>query len=74
VNSGLPIFSIGEDAEKISMNDSLKINIKTGQIQNLKTGDEFQAKPFPDFVMAILEAGGIGPYILSRKSEYKFLK
>ena len=74
VNSGLPIFSIGEDAEKIGMNDRLKINIKTGLIRNLKTGDEFQAKPFPDFVMAILEAGGIGPYILSRKSEYKYLK
>ena len=26
VNSGLPIFSIGEDAEKISMGDKLKVN------------------------------------------------
>ena len=44
VNSGLPIFSIGEDAEKIGMNDRLKINIKTGLIRNLKTGDSHSRK------------------------------
>ena len=50
VNSGLPIFDIGED------------------------GEEFRAKAFPGFIMDILGAGGIGPYILSRKKEYKLLK
>lgn len=74
INSGLPIFSIGEDAEKIKMGDHLRINVKTGHIQNLTREESYQAKPFPDFIMAILEAGGIGPYILSRKEEYALLK
>lgn len=74
VNSGLPIFSIGEDAEKLNMGDRVRINVKSGHIQNLTSGEEFQAKSFPDFIMAILEAGGIGQYILSRKSEYNLLK
>jgi 3-isopropylmalate/(R)-2-methylmalate dehydratase small subunit len=74
VNSGLPIFSIGEDAEKLNMGDRVRINVKSGHIQNLTSGEESQAKSFPDFIMAILEAGGIGQYILSRKSEYNLLK
>ncbi|MBW1996976.1 MAG: 3-isopropylmalate dehydratase [Deltaproteobacteria bacterium] len=74
INSGLPIFSIGGEADRIQKGDRLRINVKTGDIQNLTTGECYRAKPFPDFIMAILEAGGIGPYILSRKGEYELLK
>jgi len=74
LNSGLPIFEIGEGAEKIHMGDRVRVNVRTGEIKNLATGEEIRTKPLPDFIMAILEAGGINRYILSRKSEYKLLK
>lgn len=74
INSGLPIFDIGEETEKMSMGDRVNVNIRTGLIRNLTKGDEIQAKGFPDFILAILQAGGIGKYILSRKGEYKLLK
>lgn len=74
VNSGLPIFDIGEDAEKLNMGDRVRVNVRTGLIQKNSSGEEFKAKAFPGFVMDILGAGGIGPYILSRKKEYKLLK
>jgi 3-isopropylmalate/(R)-2-methylmalate dehydratase small subunit len=74
VNSGLPIFAIGEDVDKLNMGDRLKVNIKTAVIENLTSGEVIETKPFPDFIMAIIAAGGIGPYILSRKSEYELLK
>lgn len=74
LNSGLPIFDMGEGAEKIKMGDRIKVDIRRSLIENLSSGEKFQAKPFPDFIMNILEAGGIGPYILSRKSEYELLK
>jgi 3-isopropylmalate/(R)-2-methylmalate dehydratase small subunit len=74
VNSGLPIFAIGRDAEKFNMGDRARVNVITGHIQNITSGEEFMAKTFPDFIMEILEAGGIGQYILSRKSEYTLLK
>lgn len=74
VNSGLPILAIGEDAERFTMGDRVRINIITGHIKNLTSGQELTAKTFPDFVLEILEAGGIGPYILSRKNEYTLLK
>jgi len=74
LNSGLPIFTIGNDADKINMGDRVRVNIKTAEIENLTTGEKIQAKPFPDFIMDLLEAGGIKQKILKRKSEYKLLK
>jgi 3-isopropylmalate/(R)-2-methylmalate dehydratase small subunit len=56
------------------MGDSVKVDIKTGRIDNLTTGETIQAKPLPDFIMGILEAGGINPYIVKHKSEFKLLK
>ncbi len=74
LNSGLPIFEIGDAIEKIHMGDRLRVNIKKGLIENLTTKEIIQAKPFPDFIMAILEAGGINNYIVKHKSEFKLLK
>lgn len=74
INAGLPIFDIGKEVEKIHMGDRVRINVYTGEIKNLTTGEEIKAKPYPDFIMRIVEAGGIGDYIRSRKSEYKLLK
>ena len=73
LNSGLPIFELGEEVAKIRMGDRLKVNVMSGRIENLTTGQTLQAKPLPDFIMQILNAGGITDYILSRKSEYKLL-
>jgi 3-isopropylmalate/(R)-2-methylmalate dehydratase small subunit len=74
INSGMPIFAIGDDAYKINMGDRVKVNIKTGEINDLTTGDTFQAQPFPDFLMEIIEAGGIKQKILKHKSEYPLIK
>jgi len=74
INAGLPIFDIGKEVDKIQMGDRVRINVYTGEIKNLTTGEEIKAKPYPDFIMKIVEAGGIGDYIRSRKSEYKLLK
>jgi 3-isopropylmalate/(R)-2-methylmalate dehydratase small subunit len=74
INEGLPIFEIGTEVDKIRMGDKLRMNVYTGEIRNQTTGIEIKAKPYPDFIMRIVEAGGIGSYIRSHKSEYKLLK
>jgi 3-isopropylmalate/(R)-2-methylmalate dehydratase small subunit len=74
INAGLPIFDIGKEVEKLHMGDRVRVNVYTGEIKNLTTGEEINTKPYPDFIMKIVEAGGIGNYIKSRKSEYKLLK
>jgi 3-isopropylmalate/(R)-2-methylmalate dehydratase small subunit len=74
INAGLPIFDIGKEVEKLHMGDRVQLNIYTGEIKNLTTGEQLKTKPYPDFIMKIVEAGGIANYIKSRKSEYKLLK
>ncbi len=74
INEGLPIFEIGAEVEKIHMGDRLRMNVYTGEIRNQTTGIEIKAKPYPDFIMSIVEAGGIGNYIRIHKGEYKLLK
>ena len=48
INIGLPLLEIGDDV---------------GKIENLTTGDIFQAHPLPGFVQEIAEAGGLINYI-----------
>jgi len=74
LNSGLPIFEIGDEVAKIRMGDRVRVDVIRGVIENLTNGQTIQAKPLPEFIMDILKAGGITQYILSRKSEYKLLR
>ena len=74
LNSGLPIFEIGPDVQKIGMGDKVRVHVRTGKIENLSTGETLQASPLPDFIMDILEAGGINRYIVKHKKEYTLLK
>ena len=71
INCGLPIFTVGDDVEKIKMGDRVRLDVRTGRIENLTTGAKLQAEPLPDFLMEILEAGGIREKMLAHKSEYK---
>ncbi len=74
LNSGLPIFEVGPDVKKIRMGDKVRVDVQTGKIENLSTADTLQASLLPDFIMAILEAGGINQYIVKHKHEYQLLK
>jgi 3-isopropylmalate/(R)-2-methylmalate dehydratase small subunit len=64
INSGLPIFEIGDEVNKIKMGDRLRVNIRTGDITNLTSGVKIKAKPLPDFLMDIIEAGGVRQKVL----------
>lgn len=57
INVGLPLLEIGDDVEKIHAGDTLRIDISTGKIENLTTGDTFQAPPLPGFIQDIAKAG-----------------
>ena len=59
INSALPIFEVGNEVEKIKMGDRVRVNARTGKIEDLTTGATIQAKPLPDFLMAIIDAGGL---------------
>ena len=58
-----PLLEIGDDVEKISAGDRLRVDTETGTIENLTTGDTFHAHPLPGFVQDIARAGGLLNYI-----------
>lgn len=63
INIGLPLLEIGAEVEKIKAGDRLRVDTATGLIENVTTGDVFQAHPLPGFVQEIARAGGLIPYI-----------
>ncbi len=63
INTGLPLLEIGDDVEKIHANDRLRVDLSTGTIENLTTGDTFHAVPLPGFIQDIAKAGGLINYI-----------
>lgn len=67
INVGLPLLEIGDDALKIHAGDTLRIDISTGKIENLTTGDTFQAPPLPGFIQDIAKAGGLINYVKAKK-------
>ncbi len=67
INVGLPLLEIGSDVEKIHAGDELKIDISSGKIENLTTGDTFQAPPLPGFIQDIAKAGGLINYVKQKK-------
>lgn len=68
VNFGLfPVVCHG-CTKKISEGDELEIDIKNGIVRNLTKKDEYKSEPLPDFMMEIVEAGGLLPYVKKKYS------
>jgi 3-isopropylmalate dehydratase small subunit len=55
----LPILECPEAAVDITEGDDVEVNLSTGEILNLTNGHRYQARPLPDFVLKIADAGGI---------------
>jgi 3-isopropylmalate/(R)-2-methylmalate dehydratase small subunit len=66
INIGLPILECPEAVAGISAGDELEIDLAAGRIANLTTGQVFQAKPYPEFMLRIVSAGGLIPYVRAR--------
>jgi 3-isopropylmalate/(R)-2-methylmalate dehydratase small subunit len=43
--------------------DALEVSLADGKIKNINTGAVCNFSPLPDFLMEILESGGLEPYI-----------
>jgi 3-isopropylmalate/(R)-2-methylmalate dehydratase small subunit len=63
INIGLPILESPEAAADIIEDDDIEVNLSTGEIMNHTNGHRYQARPLPDFVLKIAEAGGIVNYL-----------
>lgn len=61
INVGLPLLIANTD--DIESGDELEVDFKEGLIKNLTRGKVIQAKPLPEFMLKIIEAGGLVAYI-----------
>lgn len=67
INVGLPLLEIGDQVNQIHGGDRLRVDLSTGVIENLTTGDTFQAPPLPGFIQDIARAGGLINYVKEKK-------
>ena len=63
---GLPILECPEVVEGTDTGDRLTIDLTAGAITNQRTGRTYRTTPFPDFVMRLIEAGGLVPYTVGQ--------
>ena len=61
INQGLPVLLC--DTEKIGDGDELELNFTGGMIANLTSGVTLNCSKMPPIMSAILEEGGLIPYI-----------
>jgi len=59
INIGLPILECPAAVAGTAAGQILEVDLETGTIRNLDTGQVFQAAPYPPFMMAIISAGGL---------------
>ena len=59
INIGLPILECDEAAEQTDSGDILEVELASGEIRNLTKDKLFLAKPYPDFMLELISAGGL---------------
>jgi 3-isopropylmalate/(R)-2-methylmalate dehydratase small subunit len=62
INIGLPLLESEDAVANISAGDTVEVDLETGTILNTTSGKSFKAKPYPDFMMGIINAGGLVDY------------
>jgi len=66
INTGLPLLECEAAVDKTNDGDLLEVALATGSIRNLTSGEEFTAKPYPDFMAQLISAGGLIEYTKKR--------
>lgn len=69
VNLGLPLLVCKGIGGKVESGQNLEINMRTGELRNLDTGESHMCEPIGEYAMSILEAGGIKPLFARRMKE-----
>jgi 3-isopropylmalate/(R)-2-methylmalate dehydratase small subunit len=66
INIGLPILECMEAVEETEAGDRLTVDLRAGAITNHRTGRTYRTASFPDFIMNIIDAGGLVPHARRR--------
>jgi len=62
-NIGLPVLESSDAPDMLRDGNRVSVDILKGEIRDSDTGKVFLTKPIPEFMMKIIQAGGLVPYI-----------
>jgi len=62
INIGLPLLECSEAVDNTDAGDILEVDLEAGQITNVTKNKTFVAESYPDFMMGIINAGGLVEY------------
>jgi 3-isopropylmalate/(R)-2-methylmalate dehydratase small subunit len=68
INTGLPIMICPEAVLATESGDELTVDPEAGEVRNEGKGTTFTAEPLPPFVLEIVRAGGLIPWVRERAS------
>jgi 3-isopropylmalate/(R)-2-methylmalate dehydratase small subunit len=71
INIGLPLIEAKNISGKISEGDTVNIDIDKGILKDLDTSEEFEIKPLPEFMLGIMDEGGLINYLKNHIEEIK---
>ena len=74
LDTGLPILESEEAVVKTQAGDILEVELSTGEIVNITSGLTFKAKPYPDFMLELIKAGGLIEYTKRKIAANRSLK
>ncbi len=63
---GFPIFPCRGVSKLFSEGDELALDLRSGLVKNLTTGQSIQGEPYPQQLLEILEGGGMMPLLVAR--------
>jgi 3-isopropylmalate/(R)-2-methylmalate dehydratase small subunit len=69
INLGLPVIEYKGIRDKVKQGDELEIDLRAGTIRNLTTKETLKFNAFLDFIIEILEAGGVYPLMTKKLKE-----
>ncbi len=71
IDIGLPLLECPEAVDDCESGDVLEVDLERGEITNTTRGTHHVAKPYPEFMMAIISAGGLVAHTKQRLEEQR---
>jgi 3-isopropylmalate/(R)-2-methylmalate dehydratase small subunit len=63
INIGLPALECPGITEAVEEGDVVEVDVTGGTVKNTRTSDELNFTPLPDFMVEVLNDGGLVPYL-----------
>ena len=71
INLGIPAITCKGIHAMMHRGDRIRVDLTSGSIENLTTGESAQAVPMGEYMMHILQSGGIKPLVKAMQEEKK---